>query len=157
MAEEYEFAGKVVLITGSSGGLGSNIACEFAKRGANVIITGRNETAVNTVAEECTSLSPNESEAFPFVADVTNRDDLTALINAIIEKFSRLDIVINNAGGGSFSSIYDDMLVDKIDQMLKLNLMSVVMLTQLAVPYLEQTQGSIVNISTILAQRPVGV
>jgi len=154
MATEFDFTNKVVLITGSSGGLGSNIAREFAKRGAHVVITGRNNEVVQKVAAECTSLSPNGAEAFPYVADVTKKDSLKCLVGATVQKFGHLDVLVNNAGGGAFSSIYDEKLLDTLDHMIELDLKSVVALTQIAVPHLEKVNGSIVNISSILGQKP---
>jgi len=155
MSTEFDFTNKVVLITGSSGGLGSNIAREFAKRGANVVITGRNAEVVQKVASECTALSPNGAEAFPYIADVTKRQSLECLVGSVIQKFGHLDVLINNAGGGAFSSIYDPKLLDTLNHMIELDLKSVVTLTQLAVPHLEKVNGAIVNISSILGQRPV--
>ena len=154
MSTEFDFTSKVVLITGSSGGLGADMARQFAKRNAHVVVTGRNQEAVNRVANECTALSPNKAEAFPFLADVTKIEQLTTLVDAVINKFGRLDVLINNAGGGAFSSIYDAKLLDTLDHMLELDLKSVVALTQLCVPHLEKNKGSIINISAVLAQRP---
>lgn len=154
MATEFDFTNKVVLITGSSGGLGSNFAREFAKRGANVVVTGRNTEAVQKVAAECTSLSPTSAQAFPYVADVTKRESLACLVGSVVQKFGRLDVLVNNAGGGAFSSIYDEKLLDTLEHMMALDLKSVVALTQLAVPHLEKVNGAIVNISSILGQRP---
>ena len=157
MATEFDFTGKVVLITGSSSGLGSNIAREFAKRGANVVITGRNQEAVQKVTNECNQLSPNGAEALPYVADVTKVQNLKCLVGSTVNKFGRLDVLVNNAGGGAFSSIYDSKLLDTLDHMINLDLKSVMALTQIAVPHLEKVNGVVVNISSILGQRPVGV
>lgn len=157
MSTEYNFANKVVLVTGSSGGLGSNIAREFAKRGAHVVITGRRQDAVEKVANECNSLSPNGAAAFPYVADVTNTANLKCLVGAVVEKFGRIDVLVNNAGGGAFSSIYDEKLLETLDHMITLDVKSVVALTQLAVPHLEKVNGAIVNISSILGQQPVSL
>lgn len=74
-------------------------AKEFAKRGAIVVVTGRNAEVVTKVAEECTSLSPNGAEAFPFVADVTKTESLSALVDVVIAKHGHLDVLVNNAGG----------------------------------------------------------
>ena len=63
-----------------------NIVREFAKRGANVVVTGRNTEVVARIAEECTSLSPNGAEALGHVADVTNKDSLAGLVQAAIDK-----------------------------------------------------------------------
>ena len=155
MATEFNFINKVVLITGSSGGLGSVLAREFAKRGANLVITGRRQDAVDKVVSECSLLSPNGAEHFSHLADVTKKEDLKCLVDSAIQKFGRLDVLVNNAGGGAFGSIYDEKLQDQLNSMMNLNLNSVVALTQLAVPHLEKVKGAIVNISSILGQRPV--
>lgn len=155
--EEYDFTDKIVLVTGSSGGLGAQIAREFAKRGAHLVITGRREHAVKNVALECQSLSPISADALPFVVDVTKNDQLGALINATINRFGKLDVLVNNAGGGVFGSIYSEQISQQIHQMMNLNLYSVVTLTHLAVPFLEQTKGNIVTISSILGQQPVNI
>lgn len=154
-ASDYDFSDKVVLITGSSGGLGAHAACEFAKRSASVVITGRRAEAVEAVAEECRTLSPTEAEMLAVVGDVTKAEDTEKLINAVIDKFGRLDVLVNNAGGGQFSSIYDPNLVSVLEHMFALDVRSVVAITQLAVPHLEKTKGAIVNISSVLGQQPV--
>lgn len=152
MATDYNYAGKVVLTTGSSGGLGEHISKEFAKRGATVVITGRRKDAVERVACECHRLSPSKAEPLPFVADVTKPEQRKALIDAIIAKYGRLDVLVNSAGGGAFSSIYDPKLLETLDHMWELDVKAVVALTQLAVPHLEKTKGNVVNISAVLAE-----
>lgn len=79
MATEFNFTGKVVLITGSSGGLGSVMAREFAKRGANLVITGRRQDGVDKVINECSALSPNGAQHHSHLADVTKKEDLQCL------------------------------------------------------------------------------
>ncbi|OTF79724.1 hypothetical protein BLA29_013620, partial [Euroglyphus maynei] len=79
MSTEFDFTNKVVLVTGSSGGLGSAIAKEFAKRGANLVITGRRQDGVDKVFSECSALSPNGAEHFSYLADVTKKEDLQCL------------------------------------------------------------------------------
>ena len=96
-----------------------------------------------------------KQKLFAHVADVTNSDSLKGLVDAVITKFGHLDVLVNNAGGGAFSSIFDPKLMDTLDHMINLDVKSVVALTQLAAPHLEKTKGTIVNISSILGQRPV--
>lgn len=150
-----EFANKVVIVTGSSGGLGSFTAKEFAKQGASVVITGRRQDAVQKTVQECNALSPNGSKAFPFVADVTKVADLKCLVDAVVGNYGKIDVLVNSAGGGAFSSIYDPKLLETLDHMIQLDIKSVVALTQLVVPHLEKTNGAVVNISSILGQQPV--
>ena len=77
----WEFSSKVVLVTGSSSGIGAQIAQDFAKAGARVIVTGRRWEAIQKVVEECNILSPNsvENEAFGIAADITKIDKIKNL------------------------------------------------------------------------------
>ena len=153
----WEFSSKVVLVTGSSSGIGAQIAQDFAKAGARVIVTGRRWEAIQKVVEECNILSPNsvENEAFGIAADITKIDKIKNLVGTVLERFGRLDILINCAGGGTFDGIHDDQLVKKIEKMMNLNLRSVVAFTQAALPHLEASKGNIVNIVSQYATRPV--
>ena len=156
MSSELEFKDKVVIITGSSGGFGSQIALDFIKNGAQVVITGRNEEKLNSVAEECDKLSPLGLNACKVVADVTNDEDIRRIIDTTIGTFGKLDILINNAGAGSSATIYDERLIDDLEHMFKLDVRSVVLLTQLAVPHLEKSPSpAIVNISSVASIRAV--
>lgn len=72
-----------------------------------------------------------------------------------INHYGKLDILVNNAGAGAFGSIYDPKLMDTFEHMIKLDVRSVVLITQLAVPHLEKSKGVIVNISSTLSFKPV--
>ena len=150
-----EFANKVVLITGSSSGLGAEMAREFAKQGASVVITGRNECRVHEVAAECNKLSPNQVKALQVTADVTKDEDCKRLVDTTVEKFGKIDVLVNNAGAGSFSTLDSPDLLKNLDHMYKLDIRSVVLMTQLAAPYLEKTKGAIVNTSSVCSLKPV--
>ncbi|CAG2171912.1 unnamed protein product [Oppiella nova] len=81
MSLQYNFSGKVVLITGSSSGIGAATAVQFSRAGANVVVTGRRADKVSEVAKECLKVSPKQSKALEVVADVTKPEDLRRLIN----------------------------------------------------------------------------
>ncbi|CAG2166913.1 unnamed protein product, partial [Oppiella nova] len=151
---ELEFANKVVLITGSSSGLGAQMAREFAKRGAQVVITGRNQDRVCEVAESCDGLSPLGLIALQVVADVTKDEDVRRLVGVTVDNYGQLDVLVNNAGAGSFGTLDNPKLLDQLDHMFKLDVRSVVQLTQLAAPHLEKTKGAIVNVSSVCGVKP---
>ena len=153
----HKFESKVVLVTGSSRGLGRQMAKDFAKNGAQVVVTGRESATVDAVVAECCSLSPCGIEAVGFVADVTKTDQIKNLISNVVEKFGKLDVLINNAGAGAFGSIEDEDILEKFNKMINLNLYSVVTFTHEALPYLKKTKGNIVNITSIVASRPVSL
>ena len=89
------------------------------------------------------------------VGDVTKSTDLERLLNQTIITFGKLDVLVNNAGIGSFASIRDKNFMQIYDSVFNTNLRSVAELNHLAVPYLQKTNGSIVHISSIAALAPV--
>ncbi|CAG2180696.1 unnamed protein product, partial [Oppiella nova] len=90
--------GKVVLVTGSSSGIGKGIVKLFSVLGAEVVVTGRKEGQVKRVAQEVQELSPKKLKPLAVVADVTKNDDLNRLMNETIKTFGKLDVLVNNAG-----------------------------------------------------------
>ncbi|KPM06011.1 Alcohol dehydrogenase-like protein, partial [Sarcoptes scabiei] len=150
---EFDFSDKVVLITGASGGLGAHLAREFAKNGAHLIVNGRRKNSLIKITRQLQEITLNHARIFPYLADVTKSDQLAAMVNASVARFGRIDILINNAGGGVLSSISDPNLSQKMHQMMDLNFHSVVELTHLTAPYLERSKGVIVTISSILGQK----
>ena len=85
----------VVLITGALTGIGRAAAVAFAKKGANVVVSGRRDEAGTALAEELRSLG---SDAEFINADVRNEDDVRALVDKTVARFGRLDVAVNNAG-----------------------------------------------------------
>ena len=98
-----------------------------------------------------------EYKALQIQADVTKDEDCRRIVETTVNHYGRLDILVNNAGAGAFGSIYDPKLMDKFEHMIKLDVRSVVLITQLAVPHLEKSRGAIVNISSTLSFKPVSV
>lgn len=142
------FDEKVVLIIGASSGIGADTARHLAKLGGKVSIVGRNEQRLNEIAEQIrNSGSPNP---LPIIADVTI--DAQRIVNETIEHFGKLDVLINVAGiyiNDNVSTI--DM--SKFDRVLELNVRSAINMTKLCAPYLEQTKGNIVNVSSLIGIR----
>ncbi|KAJ6217194.1 hypothetical protein RDWZM_008351 [Blomia tropicalis] len=152
---KYDFSEKVALVTGSSSGIGAAIAVQFAQYGAKVTITGRNAENLDNVASKIAEVS-NGVEALQIIGDLTIDDSLPKrLIDETVTKFGRLDFLVNNAGGSTPNGkLTSTNLLEEFDQVYKLNVRSIVELTQLAVPYLEETKGNIINISSITAFVP---
>lgn len=139
-----DFKEKVALVTGSARGIGFKIASGFAERGAKVILCDVNEAVV---AEAAKSIG---GEAVGIKADVTSSDEITALLKQVVDKFGRLDIVVNNAG------ITRDNLMIRMDEkdwdaVLDINLKGAFLVTKLAARQLmKQRSGRIVNISSVV-------
>ncbi|CAG2164311.1 unnamed protein product [Oppiella nova] len=155
MFKNHDFEGKVVLITGSSSGIGAEAVVEFAKRGARVVITGRNGEALAAVAEQCRSVSPKGSTPLQVVADISKPNDCKRLIETTVEAFGKLDILVNNAGSGGMTSINNANIIQKYEYFMDTNLRSALYLSHLSVDHLAKTRGNIINISSLVATRPV--
>ncbi|XP_047028566.1 3-oxoacyl-[acyl-carrier-protein] reductase FabG-like [Helicoverpa zea] len=136
------FANKVVIITGASSGIGAATAILFSQEGANVVLVGRNEIKLASVARKCEN---------PLIikADVTDMDDAKRMIAETIDTHGKIDVLVNNAGIVRYESILDENVLETFDALIDTNLRALFNITRLAVPYLIETKGNIVNISSI--------
>ena len=157
MTTSIDFTGKVVLITGSSSGIGAATAVQFSRAGANVVVTGRRADKVSEVAKKCLKVSPKQSKALEVVADVTKPEDLRRLVDTTVKHFGKLDVLVNNAGAGVGAKIEDKDFYDKFQKAMQINLNSVVYLTHICVEHLEKTKGNIINISSLAGMRTVSI
>lgn len=138
---------KIVLITGASSGYGKAIAKAFKDNGDIVIMTARNlerlEKAKNEIGGDLT-----------VSMDVTNPQDWDRIVNTIKETYGRLDVLINNAGGGIAIKEVADFTADEIDSTIKLNLNSVIYgCRAFANMMKEQKEGTIINVSSVCARQ----
>ncbi|KAM3957399.1 LOW QUALITY PROTEIN: putative oxidoreductase SERP2049 [Aphomia sociella] len=147
------FANKVVIVTGASSGIGAATAILFAKEAANIVIVGRNETKLKNVAEICTQHGKS-----PLVIKADVSKDLDAkIINDIIDKYGKLDILINNAGIGRLGFISNGKVMETYDEVMNVNVRAVVHLTTLAAPHLKVTKGNIEISSVAGSMTPTAI
>jgi NAD(P)-dependent dehydrogenase (short-subunit alcohol dehydrogenase family) len=146
---ERNAGNKVVLVTGATSGIGRAVALRFAESAARVVAVGRNPEALREVGDAIKSAG---GEPLTVAADVTKDEDVRHLIEHALKEFERLDVLVNAAGHISTGSIADTSLA-AWDKMLDVNLRAVFHLMQLATPHLIETQGNIVNISSVTGLR----
>jgi 3-oxoacyl-[acyl-carrier protein] reductase len=152
---ESEFEHTVALVTGASGGIGRATAVELARRGADVAVHYlRNEAgATETVA----AISALGRAAQAFRADVSRREDVLALVDAVLKRFSRIDVLVNNAGDLIERRPLVEMSEDLWRQVIDLNLTSTFFVSQAAAPgMVERKRGTIVNMSSLAAHNGGG-
>lgn len=145
------FAKKVVLITGASSGVGKACALEFAERGASVVLAARNEEELKKV--ESLILSKNGT-AFSVRADIKLENDCKNLIERAIEKYGKLDVLINNAGI-SMRANFKDLDMSVIKEVMDTNFYGAVYCTKYALPYLLTQKGMVIGISSISGLTPL--
>uniref|UniRef100_A0A0K0DYL5 3-oxoacyl-[acyl-carrier-protein] reductase FabG-like n=1 Tax=Strongyloides stercoralis TaxID=6248 RepID=A0A0K0DYL5_STRER len=142
-------ANKVAIITGASSGIGRETAILFNKLGASILLTGRNTERLNNLkAELVKDNNGNENNIKIFVADLSKEEDCSKLIHNTQKEFKRLDILVNNAGLLKKGTI-EDTKIEEYDYIMNVNLRALVLLTQLAVPLLKETKGTIINVSSV--------
>ncbi|CAG2178817.1 unnamed protein product, partial [Oppiella nova] len=123
MSSDLKFNGKVVLVTGSSSGIGETTALLFAKLGAKVVVTGRDATKVDEVALQCQQISPQNFKVLKFVGDLGEDHNVDRLMDLIVKTYNQLDVVVNNAGRGIDRTETDPM--KSFDDLHKVNLRSI--------------------------------
>ncbi|XP_076753103.1 meso-2,3-butanediol dehydrogenase [Xylocopa sonorina] len=141
------FAGKVVLITGASSGIGEATAIHLSQLGALLSLSGRNVQKLNEVAVQCKSGKP-----LIVPGELTNEADVENIVQSTIKHYGKLDILVNNAGMLESGSIENTSL-EQYDRTFNVNVRSVYNLTMLAVPYIVKTKGNIVNVSSVTGLR----
>ncbi|XP_061528129.1 3-oxoacyl-[acyl-carrier-protein] reductase FabG-like [Phycodurus eques] len=143
--------GKVTLITGASSGIGAGTSVLFAKLGALLALNGRDVESLKKVAKECKGCGGG-AEPLLVPGDLTDKDTVKRTVEEVIARFGRLDVLVNSAGILAMGGIETSDLAT-YDRVMNINVRSVYHLTQLCVPHLVETKGSIVNVSSVNGQR----
>ncbi|RAL22663.1 SDR family oxidoreductase [Thermoflavimicrobium daqui] len=133
---------QVAIVTGASKGLGAAIARRLARQGLTVVASARSQEQLQSLAQEY------PSQIFPFTCDVTKSEQVQSLIQFTIEKCGKIDVLINNAGLGRFAPIHE-LDESDWDEMMDVNLKGTFLACKYAIPYLKQTEGHIINISSV--------
>ena len=144
---------KVALVTAASKGLGKGIALQLAREGAEVAISSRSEEALRVAAAEIAAASGRQ----PLVvaADVSDTAAIERLVALTLERFGRIDVLVNNAGGtppGQFTDLSDEQWQGAVDLLL----LSTVRLTRAVLPQMrERRWGRIINSTSVSVKQPI--
>jgi len=142
------FKSKVVIVTGSSTGIGAATAVKFALEGASgLIIHGRKEAALNEVKEKCLKAGGGKTKVHICIGDVSKEEVRQKLVNETIKEFGKIDVLVNNAALFD-PSTFTESSMEVYDKLFNVNVRSLIALTQLAAPHLVKSKGNIVNISS---------
>ncbi|RVD61843.1 SDR family oxidoreductase [Mesorhizobium sp. M2D.F.Ca.ET.185.01.1.1] len=137
---EGRLQAKVAIVTGGGTGIGEAVCLKFAREGGKVIVNGLPDDPIDDVA---TAILKDGGEAIAFAADVADERQARACVDAAIDRFGKLDVLVNNAGVLLVNAETDDMPTDKFDEHLRCNVRSAFLMTKFALPHLRKTKGVI--------------
>jgi len=139
-------AGKILVITGASSGLGEATARMLASQGATVVLGARRMDRLKALAEEITA---GGGKALAVSTDVTKREQVQALVDAAVSTYGRVDVMLNNAGLMP-QSLIETLRVEEWDRMIDVNIKGVLYGIAAALPYMQQQKnGHIINVSSV--------
>jgi NAD(P)-dependent dehydrogenase (short-subunit alcohol dehydrogenase family) len=141
-----DWKNKVVIITGGAGGIGRAAANLFAEAGARVVITGRRPEKLKRVAESSANIDF-------VVADAASPEDSSRTITSTIERWGRLDVLVNNAGAGAILPL-EAATPAAIKEIFTANVFGPSLLATAALPQLKASRGNIVNVSSTFGHKP---
>lgn len=138
--------GKVAIVTGASSGMGRESAKLFAKEGAKVVVTGRNEERANAVVDDIKAAG---GEAIAVIVDMANLDEVPKIFEAAMDEYGTVDVLFNNAGMLSMSPLMD-LSIEEWNKVFTVNVTSALVLTQLVAPVMkEKGKGTIINTCSV--------
>ncbi len=139
------FDQKVIVITGSSKGIGKGLAFFLGSCHAKIVLNARNSDQLSSTENE---MKKRGYDVISFRGDISKEEDCINLINTAVNHYGKIDVLVNNAGvsmRGSFSDLSTKLIIDSFN----LNAIAPLILTKIALPYIKQSDGSIIFISTL--------
>lgn len=144
--------GKVAVVTGAGGGVGSVITKRLASEGCKVVLIGRNMDRLSKAAKE----AGDKKNTLTFAADITKEAEVLSALEQTISSFDRVDILVNNAGTINDPVSFHEMTEDKWSELVDTNLIGTFQMTKAVIPIMmKKKSGSIVNISSVLGFRSI--
>jgi len=151
MKGKVNFKNKVVIITGASSGIGKACAYEFSGMGAKVVMGARRENELKIIEDE---IKQKGGDCLSVKTDVRNVEDCKSLINKAIEKYNKIDILINNAGI-SMRANFEELDLSIIKELMDTNFYGTVYCTKFALPFLIKQKGIVIGISSVTGLTPL--
>jgi short-subunit dehydrogenase len=140
---------RVVVITGSSDGIGAEMARQLAARegaGVALVLAARHAEPLDAVARACMA---HGAQALAVPTDVSEQAQCKQLVAAAVERFGRIDVLVNNAGRSAHALFEDVADLSWYEELMRVNLWGAIWCTQAALPYLKATRGGIVAVSSL--------
>ena len=144
-----DIKGKVIIVTGASSGIGEATARQFAREGAKVVLAARRVDRLQSLAQEIAVLGTG-AETLVVQADLSKLEDIQSLINQTLDKYGRIDVLVNNAGFGRLDWLEKLDPVKDIQAQFDVNVLGVIQTTRQALPVMmKQRSGHIINMCSM--------
>ena len=142
----FDLTGKVAIVTGGGRGLGQQIAEGFAEAGANVVVCSRRVEACAQVSEKLKQLGV---DSFALKCDISNPEDVQNVVDKTMERFGRIDILVNNSGATWGASV-EEMPLEAWQKVINVNVTGTFLMSQaVGKVMIEQKSGKIINIASV--------
>jgi len=151
MADNNQYHGKVIVITGASSGFGKGTALELARRGASVVLAARSVDTLNELARECETAG---GQALALATDVSDRDAVENLARQSISRFGHFDVWINDAGVASIGR-FDQVPLEDHEKVIGTDLLGTIFGSHFALRHFrERGKGTLINVASIIGKIP---
>lgn len=140
------YAGKTIVVTGASSGIGKALCLALAPQRPRLVLAARDAPALQTVADECAARG---AETLVVSADVASPEACRALVDRTLERFPTLDVLVNNAGMGMIARFEEVEDLAGYERLMRVNYLSCVYLTHAALPHLKKSRGQIVTVASV--------
>ncbi len=141
--------GKVVIVTGASSGIGEATARQLAREGAKVVLAARRVDRLEALAQEIAAMGTG-AETLVVQADLSKLEDIQSLINQTLERFGRIDVLVNNAGFGRLDWLEKLDPIKDIQSQFDVNVLCVIQTTRQALPVMiKQRSGHVINMCSM--------
>jgi NAD(P)-dependent dehydrogenase (short-subunit alcohol dehydrogenase family) len=143
-----EYRNKIVIVTGGTKGIGEGCVRVFVEAGSCVVFCARDQNEGKRLSKDLNDKAAGEAHFIK--CDVSKTDEIKDLIDETVEKYGRIDCLINNAGWHPPHKPIDDFSVEDFRDLLDLNLVSIFAACKFALPYIRRTKGNIINMSSLV-------
>ena len=153
-----KMTGLVTIVTGSSRGLGRAIATEFGREGARVVVCARAKSTAplpGTVHETAKEIQDQGGEAMAIACDVTDDEQVKGMVEQVMDRYGKIDVLVNNAGIMILGESFLDIDVARWDQIMQVNVRGAYLASRYVLPIMmEQRKGNILNIGSLAGTAP---
>jgi short-subunit dehydrogenase len=147
-----DLAGKVIILTGASSGIGEQVGVDLARQGAKLALAARRKEKLDAVADRCRQAG---GEAIVVPTDVADQDQCERLIDETVAHYGKLDVLINNAGISMWTRFDEIKDLSIFEKMMRINYLGAVYCTHFALPYIKQSRGLLVAVSSLTGKTGV--